>query len=233
MARRRKSVGWARYLLASIVLAALLGGGWFWWDTQHWTPDESAFPDQGVYVSAKDGAVNFRTAKALGADFAYLAASDGASAKDGRFGRNLEAAKAAGLEVGAVHRFDPCVMADGQTANFVVMVPRGGQWLPPVIELSRTADECEKRVPDAAVESELITLINQVENHTGKRLIMKLSPEFQARYKISQMIERDLWLERTRFAPDYAGRPWLFWTANEALRSDAAELPIQWVVARP
>ena len=233
MARRRKSGGWLGRIAAVLLLASMATGAWLWWDMQNWTPEESAYPDQGIFVSARDGEVNFRTAKALGASFAYLAASDGASGKDGGFGRNLEVAKAADMEVGALHRFDPCVMADGQTANFVVMVPRGGQWMPPVIELSRTADDCEKRVPDAAVESELITLINQVENHTGKRLILKISPDFESRYKISQMIERDLWLSRTFFEPTYAGRPWLFWTANEALRSEASQQPIRWMVVRP
>ncbi|GAA4642811.1 hypothetical protein GCM10023115_07800 [Pontixanthobacter gangjinensis] len=233
MARKKKSVGWLWRIAALLLLVVMTAGGWFWWDMQHWTPEESVFPDQGIYVSAHDGEVNFRTAKALGASFAYLAASDGASGKDGRFGRNLDAAKEAGMEIGAVHQFDPCVMADGQTANFVVMVPRGGQWMPPVVELARTAEICEKRVPDAAVESELITLINQVENHTGKRLILKVSPEFESRYKISQMIERDLWLSRTRFEPSYAGRPWLFWTANEALRSEASQQSIRWMVVRP
>ena len=33
--------------------------------------------------------------------------------------------------------------------------------------------------------------------------------------------------------PTYAGRPWLLWTANEALTSEASEEPIGWVVARP
>ena len=80
--------------------------------------------------------------EALGGSFAYLGASDGESGQDAYFTRNFASASEAGLQVGAVHGFDPCRMADGQSANFVTMVPRDKSLLPPVIELKRTADGC-------------------------------------------------------------------------------------------
>ena len=80
--------------------------------------------------------INFRTVRALGARFAYLEASDGARWQNERFANRFEAARAAGLRVGAVHRFDPCIMADGQSANFVTMVPRDAALLPPALDLS-------------------------------------------------------------------------------------------------
>ena len=215
MARRGKRTGWRARVLAALLLAVLAAGGWLWWDLQNWRPDEAAYADQGVEVGAVDGAVNFRTLRATGASFAYLDASG------------------AGLQVGAVHRFDPCTMADGQSANFVTMVPRDPELLPPAIELSRTADDCPERVSDAAVESELMTLINQIEMHAGKPVILKIDPGFEDRYHLAGMFERNLWLTRTRLEPEYAGRPWLLWTTNTTLRTAAAEEPLRWVVARP
>ena len=232
MGRKRKTSGWRARIGALALLALLAGGGWFWWQVQHWTPPESEFPDQGAEISAADGPVNFRTLHALGADFVYLDASSGTASEDARFSKNLAAARAAGLQVGAVHRFDPCAMADGQSANFVTMVPRGSGLLPPAIALDRTADECPERVGEAAVESELMTLINQVEAHAGRPVILKVYPEFEDRYGLAARLERNLWLVRTRFEPTYAGRPWLLWTANRALRSAAAEEPIRWIVVR-
>lgn len=233
MARRGKRTGWRARALAALLLAALVAAGWMWWDLQHWRPDETKFPDQGVEVGAADGAVNFRTLRATGASFAYLDASDGAAVQDARFGRNLAAAREAGLQVGAVHRFDPCTMAGEQSANFVTMVPRDPALLPPAIELSRTADDCAEHVGDAAVESELMTLINQIEMHAGKPVILKIDPGFEDRYHLAGLFERNLWLTRTRFEPTYAGRPWLLWTANTALRTAASDEPLRWVVARP
>ncbi|WP_374407602.1 glycoside hydrolase family 25 protein [Pelagerythrobacter sp.] len=233
MAKRGRKASWRARIFALVLLVALAGGAWLWWGLQNWRPDETAFPDQGVEVGAGDGVVNFRILRATGASFAYLDASDGAAAQDARFGANLSAARTANLQVGAVHRFDPCSMADGQSANFVTMVPRDPDLLPPAIELSRTADDCPDRVSDAAVESELMTLINQIEMHAGKPVILKIDPGFEGRYRLAGMFERNLWLTRTRFQPDYAGRPWLLWTANTALRTAASDDPLRWVVAQP
>lgn len=233
MGRRKSRIGWGTRILALLLLAALGVGGWYWWQLQHWTPSEELFPDQGVHVGAAQGAVNFRTVRALGGSFAYLDASTGAQGNDPAFSRNLEAAREEGLQVGAVHHFDPCVMADGQSANFVIVVPREAALLPPVIELSETAGNCAERVGEAAVESELMTLINQIEAHAGKPVMLKIDPAFEAQYGLAQRFERNLWLTRTRLMPDYAGRPWMLWTANEALRSEASEQPLRWVVVQP
>ena len=230
---RRTRTGWRARILAALLLVVLAGGIWLWWDLRHWQPAESASPDQGVEIEADDGTVNFRTLRALGASFAYLDASDGAQGQDRALSDNLAAARAAGLQVGAVHRFDPCAMADGQSANFVTMVPRDPSLLPPAIELARTAGDCAERVSDAAVESELMTLINQIEMHAGKPVILKIDPGFEDRYHLAGMLDRNLWLTRTRFEPTYAGRPWLLWTANTALHTQASDQPLRWVVARP
>ncbi len=218
---------------AALLLVALCVAGWQWWVFIHWAPPRDAFPVQGVLIGAEDGAPDFISLKAVGADFAYLEASVGAKGRDPAFGRNLAAARASGLPIGVVHHYDPCLRADRQAANFVTIVPRDSSLLPPAIELEETADRCEPRVSEAEVESELTTFLNQVEGHVGKSAILKLSPAFEERYAISSRIERNLWLERDRFQPDYGGRPWTLWTANGHLRSPAAEGPLRWVAAQP
>lgn len=233
MGRKRKKSGWKASILAFLALAGIAGGGWLWWQARVWQPDPALYPDQGVVIGAGQGPVGFRTVAALGAGFAYLAASDGATGKDARFARNLAAAREAGLQAGAVHHFDPCAMADGQSANFVTMVPRGAAMLPPAIQLDRTADDCPEPVSDAMIASELMTLINQIEMHAGKPVILMVHRQFEARHPVSARIERNLWVSGTWREPTYAGRPWLLWTANEALSSEASEEPIGWVVARP
>lgn len=233
MGRKRKGLGWGARALALLALLAAAGGVWLWWHLAHWTPDEAAYPDQGILVGSDSGTVNFRTAEALGARFAYLEASTGAAGKDTRFAANLVAAREAGLQIGAVHRFDPCAMADGQSANFVTMVPRGAAMLPPAIALEGTVDDCPVPVPDAAVASELMTLANQIEMHAGKPVILMLGKDFESRHPVAARIERHLWVTGTRIEPTYARRPWMLWTANEALRSEMSEMPVRWVVARP
>lgn len=231
--RKRARRPWRLQFAALALLVALLAAAWYWWDIQSFAPDEGAFSEQGAAVNERQGLVGFETVSALGGSFAYLEASAGAQEQDARFSRNLAAARRAGLKVGAIHRFDPCIGADGQSANFVTMVPRDAALLPPAISLEFTAESCPETVSDAAVESELLTFINQVEMHTGKPVILRLSEEFEARYGIAARIERDLWLVRDRFVPRYAGRPWLLWTANRQRHTEAADEPIEWVVVQP
>ncbi len=234
--RRRARKGGTRWyvrVLALVLLIALVGGGWAWWESRSWRPDEAKWADQGALVGEGDGTVRFRTLKGLGAGFVYLEASRGADGKDAAFPDNFAAARAAGLQIGAVHRFDPCTRADGQSANFVTSVPRDVELLPPAIVLERTAEDCPERVSRAAVQSEVMTLVNQIEAHTGKPVILAPSEDFEDSYAVAARIDRNLWLARNRFEPTYAGRPWLLWTANSGFQTEAAEQPLRWVVVRP
>jgi lysozyme len=228
--RRR---GWWFYLLSALLLAAICFWAWNWWVMREFVPDSDVYPEQGAAISERQGEVTFTTLRAVGAQFAYLEASRGSLGQDARFAPNLRAAREAGVKVGAVHVFDPCIPADGQSANFVTMVPRDGDLLAPVIALDDTSDDCPRRVSDASVESELMTLINQIEMHAGKPSMLKVSERFEKRYRISAQMERGLWLSRDRIAPAYAGRPWLMWSANMGLVTQASDQPLEWVVIQP
>lgn len=234
MARRRKRR--CGLVVKLVLLVALAGVGW-WLYLQHeqrgWRPDEDSYPDQGAFIGARDGAVDFEVLKGLGANFVYLEASRGTRGKDANFSRNLESAREAGLQVGAVHLFDPCVTADGQSANYVTIVPRDDDLLPPAIRLARTTDECFERVSDAAVQSELLTLVNQIEAHTEAPVVLAPSEEFENRYRPARRLERALWLDGDMTEPEYGGRPWTVWTANSSYASAAADNPLRWLVVRP
>ncbi len=230
---RKRAVSWRMRIAALVLLLALAGGGWLWWQSRHWAPPREEYPVQGALVGAADGAADFKALRAIGADFVYLQASDGAAARDAAFAQNLRAVEGSGLMFGAVHAYDPCVPAERQAANFVTIVPRDETLLPPAIELEQLADECPDPVSEAAVESELTTFLNQVEGHAGQRALLKIAPAFEERYHIAGRIERGLWLDRDWLQPDYAGRPWTLWTANSALDTEASDRPLRWVVLQP
>ena len=233
MARKRRTIAWKWRILAFLVLVAAGVGAWQWWELVHWAPPRAAYPVQGVLVGDQDGDVNFHGLRAIGADFAYLEASSGADSRDPAFARNLAGIAGSGLQYGVVHRYDPCVRAEKQAANFVTIVPRDETLLPPAIELDETAEDCEAPVSDPEVESELTTFLNQVEGHVGKHALLKVSPAFEAKYRIAARLERELWLTGDRFQPDYGGRPWMLWTANAQLHTEANSGGIRWVVVQP
>ena len=230
---RKRAFPWRWRIAALLLLIALGAGGWLWWQAQHWAPPRADYPVQGVLIGARDGRADFDALRAIGADFAYLEASDGAAGRDSAFAGNLRRVAESGLTFGAVHAYDPCVPAERQAANFVTIVPRDASLLPPAIALERLAEDCSDPVSEAAVESELTTFLNQVEGHVGKPAVLKLSPAFEERYRIAARLERNLWLERDLLQPDYGGRPWTLWTANSSLRTEAGELPVRWVVLQP
>jgi lysozyme len=227
---RTKTSRWRLRLFGAALLIALIGAGWGWWTIHHWRPSPGAYPVQGIEVGSEDGAVDWKAAKAIGASFAYLDASASAFARDPAFTRNLEDARAARLQVGAVHIYDPCQPAEKQAANFMTVVARDKAMLPPAVGLDRVADDCPVKVTDSAVLSELMTFLNQIETHTGKATILKISRTFETRYHLAARIDRNLWLESTYMLPEYAGRPWALWTANTMLDSEASTSALRWVV---
>lgn len=235
MTRRGKRSGISRWLFRLVAFLALVALGfaaWLWWDMRSWRPDEGLYPEQGATIASGAASVRFETLEAIGAEFVYLELAPVAGAPDPGFSSRLSRALASGLKVGVVQPFDPCVRADQQSARFTRMVPRNADLLPPAISVSRTASGCEPAVSDAAVESELMTLINQIELHAGKPVIIKLGSEFEARHHTSLTTARDLWLVRDRARPNYAARPWLLWSANSQYVSEASEETIEWVVVQ-
>ncbi|QZH76069.1 MAG: glycoside hydrolase family 25 protein [Erythrobacter sp.] len=232
MGKKKKSV--LRFWIEALLLLALAGtGGWLWWQTRHWAPPRGTFPSQGLVTGESDGVVDVSALRTARVDFVYLEASSGASGRDAVFGRNLAALADTGIRHGAVHAYDPCVPAERQAANFVTIVPRDPELLPPAIALAKPASACNDPVVEAALESELTTFINQVEGHAGQPVVLKVSEEFETAYGIAARIERNLWLEKNWVQPDYAGRPWVLWTANSALANPANGEPMRWVVLQP
>jgi lysozyme len=230
---RKTSGSWKWRVAGGLLMLAVIAAAWGWWHLQGWRPDRAQYPVQGVLLGEVDGPITAAMLQGAGAGFAYLEASEGADGRDAQFADTLEALAGSGLPVGAVHAYDPCVPADRQAANFVTIVPRDPAQLPPAIALDTLASACNDPVIEAGVESELMTFINQVENHTGQPVVLLISPEFEARYGIAARIERNLWLSRDFLEPEYAGRPWTLWTANTHLDADMAERPLRWVVVRP
>ncbi|MFB0612390.1 glycoside hydrolase family 25 protein [Aurantiacibacter poecillastricola] len=232
MGRKRKST-WRWRIAALLLLVAMVAGGYGWWRAIAWQPERAEYPMQGAFLGERDGAADFHALRSTGADFVYLEASHGSAGRDASFARNLAAASDAELPHGAVHAYDPCVPAEKQAANFVTIVPRDEQMLPPAIALDKLASECGDPIIEAGLESELTTFINQVESHAGQPVVLKVSRAFEAEHGIGTRMERNLWLERDFLEPDYAGRPWTLWTATGHLRGEGSDGALRWVVVQP
>jgi lysozyme len=230
-ARRRIKLTPLRILIATVLIGALILGALAWF-ARSWTPSRSHFAVQGMTLDAGAGEINWRMARASGADFVYLLATSGAEARDPAFDDYLAGAKGIGLRYGAVHRFTLCSPASEQATRFIATVPRDAAMLPPVVQLD-FRPECTKRPNRDTLLAELNTFLNQIETHAAKPALIRVSHAFEAEYDVASGINRTLWLEGDFFPPDYATRPWVMWTASTWKRVDGIDGPIEWDVVRP
>jgi lysozyme len=235
MAARAGLMRWLLLALLALGLAIAALAGWYWAD--HWAPDRARYPVQGLWLDAASGPVEWATLKANGpgghgADFVYLTASTGAGDRDPAVAAGLDAARAAGFQVGAVHVYDLCVPADVQASNFVTTVPRDRRMLPAAIALRLDPKRCPDPPSKASIDSELTTFLNEVERHLGRPVLLMPTAAVEARYHLAARIDRNVWVIGDFRAPDYVARPWVLWTATQRLHVAGVGKPVRWVVVQ-
>jgi lysozyme len=228
--RRRIRITPLRIFIVTLLIVGLsyAGGSAL---VRNWRPSTELFPVQGITLSAQSGELNWRMARAAGADFVYLRATDGAKGRDRSFDGYLAGAIANGMQHGAIHRYDLCSSASAQATRFIATVPRDPAMLPPVVEMVLNPG-CAQPPHRDTLLAELNTFLNQIETHAAKPAVIRTSREFEAAYDIAGGINRSLWVEGNFFMPDYATRPWVMWTASTYKRVDGIEGPIEWNVVR-
>lgn len=220
-----------RLMIVAVITGSLIVGGFVLF-TRHWTPSHSRYPVQGLTVSAQSGAINWRMARAAGADFVYIVATSGTRARDPAFDDYLSGARDEGLRYGAVHRYNLCDRPYDQATAFIATVPRDAAMLPPAVQLDFT-DDCAARPNRDTLLADLNIFLNQIETHAAKPALIRVSHDFEARYDVASGINRTLWLEGGFFPPDYATRRWVMWTASTWRRVDGIDGSIEWNVVRP
>ena len=197
----------------------------------NWRPSTTTYQFQGIDVSAANGVVDWNAAKAAGADFGYVVATDGAE-RDARFEDNWRGTAAADVRRGAVHVWSLCRPAADQANNFNTMVPTTDDALPPALSIDFTAG-CDARPARDAVLQELRGFITMVEAHSERPVILLVSRAFDAQYRVTEAIDRPIWSAQNFFTPDYAARPWRMWRVSDMRRIDGIDGPVNWdVVAK-
>lgn len=223
-----RRIGWLGALGIVLGLSAVVG----WTFAISWRPSRHDYVFQGVDVAEAQGAVDWPTVRAGGADFAYLRATIGADRRDARFADNWAGVYAAGLRRGAIHVWSFCRLAADQANNFNTVVPADSDALPAALEID-FADDCPSRPERAVVIGELRRFLTMVEAHTATPMLLKVSRRVEAAYRLSAALPRSLWSSADFFPPDYATRPWRMWQASDMRRIDGVEGPVHWDVAAP
>lgn len=217
---------------AGIALAVALIGFCAWLFAINWRPSPGDFPVQGVDVSEVQGPIDWWAVKKSGARFAYIRATEGARETDLRFPENWRGTFEAGFRRGAIHVFSLCQLAADQAANFVRLVPRSDDQLPPAVDIEFRSD-CAARPERDVVIGELARFLVSIERHLGEHAVLRIGKRVESQYRLSEAFSRVLWSQQAFFPPYYLARPWTIWQASGFRRVEGVSGPVNWdVMAR-
>lgn len=219
-----------RRLLVAISVTALAAAA-AWLVAARWHPSEGDYPVQGIDVSHHQGAIDWSAVAGEGVDFAYIKASEGGDNRDPRLAANLRGAKTAGIVTGAYHFFTLCRSGADQAANFIAAVPSEPDLLAPAVDLE-FGGNCAARPSRSALLRELSEFLRRIEAHSGKPALLYLTREFDQAYRVSEAIDRPLWLRSLATVPDYGARPWRIWQASNLRRIRGIDGRVDWNAMR-
>src|SRR5687767_1386258 len=134
--------------LAFVLTAALVAGLCLY--SRGWHPSDSEFPVQGIDVSHHQGRIQWPLLKSQGVDFVYIKASEGGDFRDPMFAANLKGAADSDIRRGAYHFFTLCRPGAVQAGNFISVVGKASDLLPPAVDLE-FGGNCAARPSRAAL----------------------------------------------------------------------------------
>ena len=159
--------------------------------------------------------VDWSAARANGVNFAYVKATEGGDFFDPLFAENFQAARRAGVRVGAYHFWYHCRPGVEQARWFIRNVPRAAGALPPVVDVEWTpfSPTCTRRPPGPEVRREVEAFMDALEAHYGQRPLVYVSPDIYADAGLSQLRGAEFWLRSVAGHPSevYPGQGWTFW----------------------
>lgn len=190
-------------------------------------PSRSEFPIQGIDVSHHQGAIDWKTVKAQGIDFAFIKATEGENFKDSDFEKNWKSAQEAGITVGAYHYFTFCRSGVDQANNFIATVPVVSfPVLPPVIDLE-FGGNCAKEPQKADLFTDLHLFEKRVKAHFGRKPVYYVTREFYRAYLSDGPITNDLWVRNIFFRPHLSEQHrWVFWQYANRGRLQGIDGPV-------
>src|SRR6478736_5404708 len=169
----------------------------------------------GVDVSNHQGDIDWPALAGSKVAFAYIKATEGGDFRDKRFQLNWEGAKGAGLARGAYHFFTQCRSGDEQAKNFIAVVPRESGALPPVID-AEPMGPCRTGQQVSSVVQEIVTLLDALEAHYGRRPIIYTDADFDAMFLRRQLASERFWLRSLFWPPSFRKSQWMIWQFHDA-----------------
>lgn len=204
-------------LLVAAVVAALAGCGYLYY--ANFAPEGPRYPIRGIDVSHHQGPIDWTRVARAGIAFAFLKATEGGTHVDEDFRENFEAARTAGIAVGAYHFFTFCKSGAEQAANFIAVVPHEPGMLPPVVDIE-FGGNCAARPALETFGKELGDFLSAIEAGFGQQAIVYLAGDAIGTYGAA-VPSRARWVRSIAWPP--FGQGWLIWQYHNAGHVDGID----------
>jgi hypothetical protein len=142
--------------------------------------------------------------------FIIMKATEGKDFLDSDFLYNWNNARLNGFTVGAYHFFSMLSSGEAQADYYISMVPDSDKILPPVIDL-----EIPTKYPKNVVIKELKDMIEKLERHYKKRVIIYVTYHTYNAYIKGEFPDNRLWIRDIKYIPKLAEDDrWIIWQVS-------------------
>ncbi len=180
----------------------------------------------GLDVSHHQGVIDWAKVPRDRFSFVYIKATEGGDWRDPKFSDNWREARAHDFRVGAYHFFTLCRDGVSQAKNFVTVVPRQKNALPPVIDLEFFGN-CAERPSRENFLVQLQDFSKKVEKQYGAKPVLYTTYEFYRLYlKDSFFSGYPLWIRNVFSSPDAEFSNWLIWQYADNARVPGIQGPV-------
>ena len=192
-------------ILAFTVCAVVIYGGFTYGDFVYlWNGA------RGIDLSHHQGEIDWPKLASSDISFAYIKATEGGNFVDPHFKGNWQAAKDAGLIVGAYHFYLICKPGAIQADNFLAPVPSDPGQLPPVIDVEHEGP-CNSADTPADIEPQIITMAQRVQAKAGCKPVIYASATYETNLISAMDRNQNYWVPSLSWPPSFQNRNWIFW----------------------
>jgi lysozyme len=165
----------------------------------------------GIDVSSHQGSIDWRSVATDNIRFVYIKATQGDHYVDPEFRADWTGARQSGLRTGAYHFFTFCSSGVSQAVNFLRVIPKSANWLPPAVDLE-TSSTCTRQPTVSEFTHQLNAFVHLVDRVTKQQLIYYVGTDLPVQYRAAIPSGARLWLYS---APDRPlEKTWYIWQAN-------------------
>lgn len=173
------------------MLLALLYTGTIWPNTLF----VSNYNVRGIDVSSYQQHIDWkRVAQADQYKFVFIKATEGKNYKDAYFQANWRGTKAYGLLRGAYHFYTAYRTGSEQANNYISVVPKEADMLPPVLDLEVSGTDSQKML------HEITIFLNRLQQYYGMKPIIYTDDDRYTEYITGHFEEYTIWIRHV-FTP--------------------------------